>query len=65
MTTKSYNRRYYLHKRAKLITEAKLDVRNKTIYVSYSIDPSGIISNKYIKELTALYGYSLQITIDR
>lgn len=64
MTT-NYNRRYYLHKRAKLVTEAKLDVKNKTIYVSYDIDTSGILSNKYIYELTARYGYGLQITIDR
>ena len=62
--TSNYNRRYYLHKRAKLVTEAKLDVRNKTISVSYAIDPYGLLENKYISELTKKYGYSLQVVID-
>lgn len=63
--SKKRNRKYYLHKKAKLVDEASLDVRKRTIEVSYTVDTLAILNNKYIKELLKIYGYSLQIVIDK
>ena len=62
---KNNTRRYYLHKRAKQVNEASLNVKNRSIEVSYTIDATGVLENKYINELSKKYGYSLQIVIDK
>jgi hypothetical protein len=40
---KNNYRRYYLHKRAKQVTEASLNVKNRSIEVSYTIDATGVL----------------------
>ena len=65
MTNKVNYRRYYLHKRAKQLSEIELKAKDRLILVSYSIDPTGVLENKYISELININGYSLQIEIDK
>lgn len=57
-------RRYYLHKRVKRSAELKLIAKDRVILVSYLVDPSGVLNNKYVAELMKTYGYSVQIVIE-
>ena len=65
MTNRVNYRRYYLNRRAKQLSEIELKAKDRLILVSYTIDPTGVLENKYISELMKRYGYSLQIEIDK
>lgn len=59
-TKKQNRRRYRLHRKVKDNQEIRLQVRERTTYVSLDFDPN---VHKYALELSKKFGYAIQTEI--
>ncbi len=67
MTKRPYSpeqrRRHHLHTRIKQMSDIRLNVRMKTMYVNASSDIDEILDRKHIDQLIQEFRYSLQLEI--